>query len=94
MPQTLTLLLAPTLLLAACVATTPPGRNGGTEQLRASLDDDLSRAGVSDTCIAELDLSTLAQVKTFTDPSPRSSLDVLKQRQQIRTAVSRTCPNL
>ncbi|RYH08516.1 hypothetical protein [Tropicimonas sp. IMCC6043] len=82
------------LLLAGCVSNTPPGKNGGTEQLRASLTPTLQWAGVSDACIAQLPSSTLAEVKGITSKSARSSMDVLQRRQRIRTAAGKVCTTI
>ena len=81
-------------LLAGCVATGPAAFGGGVEQLRAQQTSALRRAGVSDACIAQLPLSTLGQVKGITDTRARSSKEVLQQRQRIRTAAGKVCPEL
>jgi hypothetical protein len=77
--------------LAGCAATPPAGPGGGHEQLRLSVAPALRRAGVSDACIAQLDLATLAQVKGIANDTPRSSREVLQQRQRLRTAARGAC---
>ncbi|MFD0980349.1 hypothetical protein [Tropicimonas aquimaris] len=78
-------------LLAGCTSTTPPDKNGGTEQLRSSMTRALRNADVPDACIAILSRQTLVEVKAITDQSARSSIGVLQQRQQIQTAARRDC---
>ncbi|SFD11330.1 hypothetical protein [Tropicimonas isoalkanivorans] len=79
------------LAAAGCETTTPPGKSGGTEQLRASMTPALRSAGVPDFCIEQLSLSTLAQVKGITGKRARSSMEALQRRQQIRAAASKDC---
>lgn len=92
--QTGNIVIAPLILslLAGCVSTVPPGKNGGTEQLRASLTPALEWADVPDDCIAQLSTSTLAQIKGITANSPRDSIEMIQRRQRIRTAAARDCP--
>ena len=81
-------------VLTGCVATAPGGSGNGGEQLRLQQASTLRRAGVSDACIAELPLSTLVQVQGIAGERARSSKDVLQQRQRIRVAAGRVCPEL
>jgi len=85
--------LAP-FIVAGCVATAPDGSGGADAQLRAAVDGPLRRAGVSEACIQSLDIDALTHVRARTLTSPRSSREVLRQRQQLRTFVSRYCPDL
>ena len=87
-------LVASLPLLAGCVATAPGGSGNGVEQLRLQQASTLRRAGVSEACIAELPLSTLVQVQGIAGERARSSKDVLQQRQRIRVAAGRVCPEL
>jgi hypothetical protein len=79
--------------LSAC-ATSGPQAPSADEQLRAAIDGPLRRAGVSEACIQSLDTNALAQVNAFIQRTPRTSREVLKQQQKIRTFVGRYCPTL
>lgn len=81
-------------LLAGCTVATPTGSRGGVEQLRAQQTPALRRAGISDACIAELPLSTLAQVRGITEQRARSSREVLQRNQRIRVAAGKVCADL
>ena len=87
---------APAALLAAllggCTAATGPG--SADDQLRAQVDVPLRRAGISQECIDSLDTTALTHVRSLTLRSPRTSREVLQQRQQLRTFVGRYCPTL
>jgi hypothetical protein len=64
------------------------------EQLRAQQTSSLRRAGVPDACIAQLPLSTLGQVRGITEERARTSREVLQQRQRIRVAAGKVCPDI
>lgn len=89
------LLLAALLALPACTATTPGSTEGAERQLRAGVEGPLRRAGISQACIDSLDVTALTHLTGLTNRSPRTSREVLKQRQQLRTFVGqRYCPDL
>lgn len=90
--------------LAACTTTVGTTGGGGTvsvgsgteNQLRTSVARELRWYGISDACIQSLDKAALGQVRAFTaGRSPRVGTQAsLRERQQVRTFVSRYCPDL
>jgi hypothetical protein len=85
-------LLAIALVLPACVATAPAGGSDGTAQVRASVEAPLRRAGLSQDCIDTLELPALAQARGILGDRPRTSREVLQQRQRLQTIGRRYCP--
>ena len=83
MPRTAFLAL---LVLSAC-ATAPGDPGDPQRQLRALVEPDLRRAGISQGCIDSLDAAALTQAYGLTMSQPRSSREVLIQRQRLRSTV-------
>ena len=79
------------LALAGCVATAPGRSSNGTEQVRASVDGPLRRAGLSQDCIDSLELPALGQARGILNDRVNTSRDVLKQRQRLRAIGERWC---
>ena len=82
------------LALAGCVATGPGGSSNGTEQLRASVDGPLRRAGLSQDCIDSLQLPALGQARGILNDRVNTSREVLQQRQRLRLIGETNCADM
>ena len=88
------LALALVIALAGCVATGPGGSSNGTEQLRASVDGPLRRAGLSQDCIDSLQLPALGQARGILNDRVNTSREVLQQRQRLRLIGETNCADM